>query len=208
MISTRSLDAAVQRRIWVICEGKHEQSGALECLIRRIMPAATACEFVFESWKNPRGVKRRFRASPKGDGVFKKLIAALIDASELQYDGVVCVIDCDRDPGRVQSVDRAQYDETFAMARAFGVAIETFDACFLADEKSLSSTLRCNVDMQKDPESNRDAKQTVRDLRDASGIDLGLAECYANLAEVADLSIMAQRCPKGFAVWRKRVEQL
>ena len=58
-----------RKRIWVICEGKHESGGALLNLIHRILPSSVESEIVFEPWKNPRNSGRRFRSSGKGDGV-------------------------------------------------------------------------------------------------------------------------------------------
>ena len=207
MITTES-GSTQPRRIWVICEGKHESGGALQHLLHRILPSSIESEIVFEPWKNPRNANRRFRSSGKGDGVFKKFIAALIDAKSRGFHGVIGLVDCDRDRSRIRSVDQAQSESTIIFPRAFGVAIETFDAWFLADEVALSSYFGINVQAQPDPESCSDAKSVIKALRNSGELFDGLADCYSELAKIVDLEMMARRCPNGFAVWMQRVAKL
>ena len=197
-----------RRKIWVICEGKHEQEGALLHLIQRIMPDAENCDYEFGSWKSPRVGMRKFRANNKGDGISKKFIAMLFDAKNLGFDAIIALIDCDRDRGRINSVNKAQDEPTVLFPRAFGVAVETFDAWFLSDEQALSKLFKATIDRQSDPESNRDSKATMKELRDQSDVSLGLSECYSKLAATANLQLIGKRCPKGFAVWRDRVIKL
>ncbi|TWT93946.1 hypothetical protein [Stieleria varia] len=200
--------ASTRRRVWVICEGKHEHGGALESLIRRIMTNPDDCEFEFESWKSPRGKSRKFRSTSRGDGVLKKFVSILYDAQSLGFDRVIAGVDCDRAHGRIRSIDQAQRNDEFLIPRAFGIAIETFDAWFLADEKALSRVFSLAIETQPAPESNRDAKASMAAIRDASGVDIGLADAYARLSEIIDLDMVARRCNKGFAVWRDRVAKL
>lgn len=203
-----SSDRTQRRRIWVITEGKHEEDGALLHLIRRLIPNLDDCDFEFDRWKNPRGRSRRFRSTERGDGIFKKFVAMLFDAEQYGFDAVIALVDCDRDRGRLHSVAKAQDELAAPVPRAFGVAVETFDAWFLADEKSLSTILETTISAQPDPESNSDAKTSIKSLRDESGSQLGLAELYSDLAQIFDTDLVARRCPKGFAVWKQRVEKL
>ena len=207
MINT-SEDVQARRKIWVICEGKHEQEGALLHLIQRIMPGAENCDYEFDSWKSPRAGRRKFRTNNKGDGIFKKFIAMLFDAQQIGFDAVIAVIDCDCDRGRINSVNAAQDEPTVLFPRAFGVAVETFDSWFLSDEAALSKVFNTTIDRQSNPESNRDSKVAMRLLRNQSGLSLGLSECYSKLAETADIALIGKRCPKGFAVWKDRVAKL
>lgn len=195
-------------RIWVICEGRNEKDGALENLIRRIARDVDGIELEFELWRNPRGVRRRFRVSTKGDGIFKKFVATLFDAQALGFDAVICLVDRDQDKTRVQSIGRAQDVQEVGLPRAFGCAVESFDAWFLADEKALSKVLQSIVPTQPNPESERDPKSNIKRLRDEANSSLSLSECYRKVAEVVDLECLSSRCPKGFGVWKTRVESI
>jgi len=197
-----------RKRIWVICEGNHESGGALLNLIHRILPSSVESEIVFEPWKNPRNSGRRFRSSGKGDGVFKKFIAAIFDAQRDGFDCVVCLIDCDGDRSRIRSVDKAQEDDRINFPRAFGVAIETFDAWFLADEVALSTCFGLQIQTQPDPESCEDAKAVITGFRNIGTTSETLAGCYARLASITRLEQIERRCPRGFGVWMKRVAAL
>ena len=197
-----------RKKIWVICEGKHESGGALLNLIHRILPSAVESEIIFEPWKNPRNSGRRFRSSGKGDGVFKKFIAAIFDAQRDGFDCVVGLIDCDSDRSRIRSVDKAQEDDRIDFPRAFGVAIETFDAWFLADEVALSTCFGIQIQSQPDPESCEDAKAVITKFQNSGTTTEALADCYAILASIAKLEQIERRCPKSFGVWMKRVAAL
>lgn len=203
-----SAESSVRRKIWVIGEGKHEQEGALVHLVRRLIPDAEACDFEFGLWKTPRGVKRRFRSSELGDGVSKKFVAMLLDAERYGFDAVIALIDCDGDRSRIQAATKAQGEQAVPMPRAFGIAIETFDAWFLADEQALSGAFETSVNKQPSPESNSDAKASMKSLRNQSGSPLGLAELYCTLAQTSNLELVSKCCPKGFGVWKQRVEEL
>ena len=161
---TKDEAGAEPRRMWVICEGKHEQDGSLETLIRRLRDDAPTWEIECEPWKNPRGDRRRFRSTGQGDGVFKKLIASLIDGTERGFDAVICVIDRDRDSARRDSVAKAQASDRCPLPRAFGVAIESYDAWFLADEVALSGVAARSIQRQPDPEATRDPKMVTKEL--------------------------------------------
>lgn len=140
--------------------------------------------------------------------MFKKFVAAIFDAQQEGFDCVIGLIDRDGDPSRIRSVDNAQDDERIIFPRAFGVAIETFDAWFMADEVALSKCFGVQIQAQPDPESFENAKDAIKEMRDRGTRSETLADCYASLASLANIDLMERRCPKGFAVWVKRVAAL
>ena len=196
------------RRILIVGEGKHEEGGALTELVRRILSESKQCTFEFMRWKTRPGGNRRFRFNGKGDGITKKCVSFAIDAKACGYDAIIVLIDRDGVASRTKSMDAAQDQPLAELPHAFGIAIETFDAWFLADEHALSAVLRTRIDRQANPESNRNAKRTIAALQEDSETALGLSECYAGLAPILDLDTVSARCPQGFAVWRNRVALL
>ena len=94
------------------------------------------------------------------------------------------------------------------MPRALGVAIESFDAWILADQKALGIVLGCNVPQQKNPERMRDPKARCETLRDRSGKDLALRDMYREVMANADIGRLERDCKKGFAPFAERVKAL
>ncbi len=195
-------------KVWVICEGRHEDYGALSTLIRRVHPLSARWELVLEPWKNKRGSSKRFRKTGKGDGIFKKFVASLWDAEQFGYAAVVSLIDQDRDPQRRDSVARAQESDLSQIPRAFGVAIESFDAWFLSDEKALSEVCKTIVNRQPDPERAAYPKSAMEQIAKEAQWDSGLAELYLQLARCVDLATLRNRCNKGFDVWASRLSNI
>ena len=110
------------------------------------------------------------------------------------------VIDEDGHRERIAEIDRAQAETSIAdLPRALGVAVHMFDAWMLTDEKALSIVLGANVARQRNPESIKDPKQVCAKLREDAAADISPQEMYAAIARTADLAILRQRCPKGFA---------
>jgi hypothetical protein len=126
------------------------------------------------------------------------------------FDALVLVIDQDNpEERRQQQLDRAQDDLRFPIRRALGVAIRTFDAWMLADERALSALSGCDVPRQRDPEGLSDPKLVCRKLREGGECsDVSTSEFYAHLAEHLELSWLEQRCPKGFRPFAERVRKL
>lgn len=142
-------------------------------------------------------------------GFFKKALSWMHYAERERFDAVVLLIDEDGDRGRVQQIDDAQDDRTISrIARALGVAIQTFDAWFLADKKALSEALESPVNRQPDPETDRAPKTRCKDLvgKTEAGLDLG--ELFCRCAQHIELKCVEQRCPRGFAPFAERVRQL
>ena len=107
-------------------------------------------------------------------------------------------------------MSRAQEESTItaSMPRALGVAVRTFDAWMLADEKALSNTLGYQVQQQRAPEEVRDPKSSCSRLLHAGQLDLRQREMYAEVARRTDLLLLAQRCPAGFGVFLARLQRL
>lgn len=110
---------------------------------------------------------------------------------------------------RQQQFDRAQDSTVFPIRRALGVAVRTFDAWMLADEKALAAVLGCKCPRQKDPETLSEPKTKCQELLETGTTELsGLSYLYAAVAEVAELTQIEERCRRGFAPFAQRVRAL
>lgn len=187
-------------KILVVSEGKHElgdaeHEGALVVLVRRTL--GKPAEFVAERISDPK-VRVHWRRG-EGQGFVKRALAWIRFAERHDFDALVLVIDQDGYEEREREIATAQSDDRLALPRALGVAIWTFDAWMLADERALSQVLCREISRQKAPEGIRDPKDICRQLLDGGGKPMPQAEFYAAVANAADLNILAQRCPRGFA---------
>lgn len=190
-------------RVLLVSEGKHELDGALETLVRRLVPRQFDCD-----WKKITDPLLRTHPG-KGPGYFKKALRCVRFAHDEGYNAIVLVIDQDDDTDRQRHLAAAQgHTKMTTLARALGVAVRTFDAWMLADEQALSKVLGRPVQRQPDPEAIRDPKKVCIDLRDAPGGTLGLADLYRALASHLNLGILEQRCPSGFGAFAGRVRAL
>ena len=167
-------------KVLIVAEGKHERSGSLEMLVRRLLSGNP--QFDMDD------IHRRL--SPlHGIGGFdycKRALQWIQEAQKLGYDAIVLLLDEDGYPDRIKGIDQAQVrmSKTAMLPRALGVAIRAFDAWMLADEKALSEVLNRIVSCQPSPEGIRDPKSVCQRLRDDSPeCELGLAEMYALVAE-------------------------
>ncbi len=190
-------------KLLIVSEGKHELSGALLTIVRRLTGVADHFDLLKVS--NP-----ALRVHPgRGPGYFKKAVRCLLYAAERRYDALVLLIDQDDQPERRRQLSAAQDELRLgAIPRAMGVAVLTFDAWMLADEQALTAVLSRQVQRQSDPERIRDAKSACIALRDEAGSDLSIATLYAELAKVIDLDVLAKRCPLGFEPFKKRALQM
>ncbi len=196
------------RKGLIVVEGPHEEHGAAETLVRRCLPSADRYIWEMERWKNPLRPKARFVSTGKGDGIFKKLIFIMMFAKNNGYDALVVLIDRDGDLRRMKSVNAAQDSQHVQLPHAFGVAVETFDAWFLADEQSLSKVMNATIPTQPSPETIKDPKSQMRALIEQCPTDLSQREVYRQTAEVIDLDRLSKRCNEGFGPWRARLESL
>lgn len=190
-------------RVLLVSEGRHELGGALEALVRRL--SQKALEFERMQVSDP---ALRVHAG-KGPGYFKKALRCIRYAQEQGFDAIVLVIDQDDEPSRRRQLDDAQTDLRVAtLPRALGVAIRTFDAWMLADERALTNATGQPVQRQPDPETIRDPKGMCKRLRESAGLGPELTEMYAALATALNIAVLEERCRDGFAPFARRVRSL
>lgn len=186
-------------KVLIVSEGKHEQSGALETLVKRL----GGDEATYEHNKVSDARIHAFHG--EGDGYFKRAVRWLHEAEKRGFDGLVMVIDEDGDRPRATQITRAQDFAELSLRRAIGVAIRTFDAWMLADEQTLTSVQGCVVNQLPAPETIRSPKERCANLLEDSENRMSQSEMYAKIAERVDLDLLAQRCPCGFGVFSARV---
>lgn len=191
-------------RVLLVSEGKHEESGALEALVRRTVPKIDQCAFARVS-------DRRVQIQPgKGGGLYKRVLQWVLEARRSGFDALVLVIDEDGYRERIRQLDQAQAEvaSTFHFPRAIGIAIRSFDAWILADERALSDALVCSIQRQPSPEDNRDPKADCQFIRDSCPTEISIRDLYAKVALCVDLRCLSDRCPKGFGVFAARLRSL
>lgn len=187
-------------RILVVAEGRHElgrapDEGALVILVRRVLQSPA--EFVQEKISD---FKVRIHRKPGEPGGFcKRTLAWLRYAEANGFQALVLIVDEDGEQQRVQEIEAAQDDARLRLPRALGVAIRTFDAWMLADERAWSKAVGVTVNRQPTPERIRDPKRLCRNLLEESTTSAALSAIYAAVATHADISALERRCPKGFA---------
>lgn len=189
-------------RVLILGEGANEEA-ALPTLVQRLNDIIRDQQF------------RRFNSNPKnkfhgqGDGLFKKAVRWMIDARASGFDGVIMLIDHDNDRTRPRQMSAAQDFDTLPPLppRACGVAIRTFDAWFLTDERALTKLLNRPVARLPDPEGLTDPKARVDQLM-ANSPYATRSDLYAGLVESMNLGQVRARCSRGFAPFAERVEAL
>lgn len=191
-------------RLLVVSEGVHELAGALTRIVERLLPAPAAC--AVEPVKSRR-VKRHLRPG-RHERYEKRFIGWLAYAEAHAYDAVIIVVDEDGDATRSVGATKAQNRLDIEIPRAIGVAIRAFDAWMIADEKAWSKALDRTVDRPPDPEGIRQPKEHARILQASAGRSVGLRELYETIASNADLAVIEERCPRGFAPFADRVRAL
>ncbi|MEZ5944453.1 MAG: hypothetical protein R3C18_23945 [Planctomycetaceae bacterium] len=194
-------------RVLVVGEGPHElgdgrETSSLVSLLQRLLPQrsieATCC--AIKSFKQ--------RVHGRGDRHVKKLLWILNDAAKSDYEAVVLLIDRDGDKSRQSAIDIAQVSDFVNIPRAFGVAVESYDAWFLADHAKLAELLDIRIDMISQPEKKSDPKSLLRNYKNQSAYEGTQRQLYFDLAEIVDLELLKQRCPGGFGEFSERVLQL
>jgi hypothetical protein len=192
-------------KVLIVAEGKHERSGSLKTLVRRLLGRGPQLDVD--------DIHRRL--SPlHGIGGFdycKRALQWIQEAQKRGYDAIVLLLDEDGYSDRIKGIDQSQVrlSKTTMLPRALGVAVRTFDAWMLADEQALSVVLNRIVPCQRSPEGIRDPKSACQQLRDGSqDCKLGLAEMYALVAEKTRPDILETRCPTGFKPFAERVRAL
>jgi hypothetical protein len=188
----------------MVSEGRHElgtgsDEGALLVLIRRLLGEGHE----YNGLKVSNTSLRVHHG--KGAGFFKKAVRCLIYAQEHGYDVVILVVDEDGDTSRRRQLADAQEYQHVPLKRAFGLAIQTFDAWMLADEQAISRALGCPIPRQPDPESLRDSKSTFLELHQRASVSSPVSWAYAEVARNVDLECLASRCPDGFGLFTARM---
>jgi hypothetical protein len=194
-------------RILLVAEGKHERGtldrhGALEALVRRLLNREA--DFVHDRLAN----NQIHAHHGKGRGYYKKALRWMLEAAKRGFDAIVLVVDQDGAAERRRDIDDAQESPIASIRRALGVAIRRFDAWLLADEQALSGVLGMTVQRQPQIERIRDPKKTCKGLREASQRPMTQTEMYEGVAGQADLDILSERSPRGFAPFAERVRAL
>lgn len=189
-------------KILLVSEGKHEWTGSLETLVRRLSPHELEID---HDKVSQQGVHAHHG---KGRGYYKRAVRWLLEARKRGYEGIVLIIDEDGQAQRVKEIADAQKYASGELPRAFGVAIRTFDAWMLADEQALTAALGRQIQRQPAPEGLKDPKQVCKDLHDSGKADMSQTQMYARIAELVDLSLVEQRCPRGFAPFADRMRRL
>ncbi len=189
-------------RVLVVSEGKHEQSGALENLLRRLGGGGT----VFDIDRVSSDRIRIHVVPGKGKPLFKRALRWLLEAEKRGLDALVLLIDQDGERERCRQIADAQDNEKLShLPRAMGVAIETFDAWMLADEEALTMVLGHTVLTQPEPETIRDPKGVCAGLL---GKEMAQREMYAQIADKIDIVELSSRCPKGFKPFAEHVRRM
>jgi len=189
-------------RVLVVSEGKHEQSGALENLLKRL--GGDEADFTFDRVSNT----SIHAIHGPGRGYFKRALRWLREAEKRGVDALILLIDQDGQGERTRQIQDAQDSALSQLSRAMGVAIRTFDAWMLADERALTDVLGCPISTQPDPETIRDPKQVCANLLAEGRNKMAQSEMYAGIAYRVDLALLSLRCRSGFAPFAARVRQV
>jgi len=189
-------------RILVVCEGKHEWSGALKNLLVKLGGDEGGLEFDRVSNNEIHAVHG------KGRGYFKRALRWLIEAEKRGVDGLILVIDEDGKRERIGEIQEAQDWSLLQLRRAMGVAIRAFDAWMLADERALSEVLGRNVNRQADPETIANPKDVCAGLLDESQAQISQSEMYARVSCKINIDILCDRCQSGFRPFATRVRNM
>jgi len=197
-------------KLLVVSEGKHEldadsETGALVELLRRMIPTEFSCE----RRKVSDRVVQQVALQGKSANYEKRLLQWLRYAEREGFDGLALVVDEDGETGRRKGIKNAQSQMALtSLPRAFGLAVRSFDAWMLADEKALSDVLGKKIDRSKNPEKISDPKRECKTLLDTCDNLFSQTDFYAQIAKSADLDCIAKRCPQGFVPFRTAVSNI
>jgi hypothetical protein len=189
-------------KVLVVSEGPNELGGALQNLVRRLGMKEGELETDRVSLPSVHA------HHGKGKGYFKRAVRWMLEAEKRGFEALILVIDQDGRPERTRELDDAQGFTGTAIHRALGVAIRTFDAWMLADERALTQVLEIPISRQSDPEAITDAKGVCNRLLDESDRSITPTAMYAAIANETDLGLLETRCPRGFGVFAGRVRAL
>jgi hypothetical protein len=188
--------------VLVVSEGKHEQAGALENLIRKL--GGAGANLAFDRVSN----SAIHAHHGKGRGYLKRALRWLMEAQKRGVDALILLIDEDGQKQRCEQIQRAQESTLRQLPRAMGVAIRTFDAWMLADERALTEALGCIVARQPNPEMIRDPKSGCAGLLANGQNQMAQSKMYAEIARRIDIDILSSRCPTGFGPFAEYVRRV
>ncbi len=186
-------------RVLVVAEGKHERSGALENLLKRL--GGEQAIFEFERVSD----NRIHAVHGKGRGYIKRALRWLMEAQKRGVDALILLIDEDGQRERIMEISDAQGSTLSLLPRALGVAIRTFDAWMLADEKALTRVLGYAVSTQPEPEGIRNPKELCMRLLADGPNQMAQSQMYAEVSCQMDLDVLCTRCPSGFSPFAAHV---
>ena len=189
-------------RVLVVCEGKHEESGAL----KNILIGLGGDEACFHFDRISSNSIHAFHG--KGPGYFKRALCWLREAERRGLDALILLIDEDGKKERRQQIQDAQNSSLLQLPRAMGVAIRAFDAWMLADEKALAEVLGRSVDRQPDPETIRNPKGLCAKLLAERQRRISQSEMYASIMCKIDIAVLRKRCQSGFKPFAGNVNRL
>jgi hypothetical protein len=179
-------------RVLVVAEGKHELHGALRNLIEKLGGEGSTFDYDRVSSNKIHtfhGIGNRY---------FKRALGWLKEAEKRGVDALILLIDEDGERNRFKQIQDAQDYLLSQLPRAMGVAIRTFDAWMLADEKALTEVLGDNINRQADPETIPNPKQVCEELLTNSQIQIRQREMYARVSSKINIDILCDRCQSGF----------
>lgn len=187
-----------------------EQLGALPRLVHRLLDNPESVEYECRSFKSVTHVPGK--ATNK---FARKVKRAIQDAKLEGYDGVVVVIDRDREPDRDRiDVLREGRDDMQADGYtpcAVGTAVEAFDAWMIVDGKAISAADGDASISHTDPEKLDRTEGTGHHPKDRAarifGTGRGLGRTYAAVAAKVDIELLKRRCPQGFAPFAEEVAE-
>jgi hypothetical protein len=208
------------KRILVYCEGKNEHGrcwdkehigmdhpGALPKLVNKLLPDTTDWHFCCRPWqkvKAPRG---------KGALLARKTMVAMQRGRLDEFDAVVIVMDRDRKKSRLTDLTAGREKGSNDVSSPFvpcaiGVAVETFDAWMIVDGNAVNEAEGDGSNTHGDPESldgkedsgNHPKAWAKRIFGDA------LTGAYTAVAQHVDVTMLQQRCPKGFGAFADDVK--
>lgn len=181
-----------------------EIAGALRNLVCRLGRESDVWQIDEDRVSSPK--VRAFHG--KGRGYEKRCICWMREAEKRGYDAIVLLVDRDRVESRIAEVDAAQASPLASIRRAFGVAVESFDAWMLADQVAMSKIFGSTVQRQPDPELLTNPKEAFRRLVQAAQREDSVSKLYAAIGAAVDLAELKSRCPRGFAPFAERVQSL
>lgn len=152
----------------------------------------------------------------KGKGCVLVGQRALHEAKTGGYEAVILVVDNDRCDERLEQMKAVQEQTTkYTTPRAFGIAVETYDAWMLADHQALGRVLNAYVPLLPLPENYQGRndtpdhpKEVCRKLMKDHQWQGNQPAFYQAVAQAADIEVLANRCPKGFKPFLDRLRQL